>query len=132
MTAFLGAAVTTPGAARRTRLALDPRVRAKLEGLEGQAAAARAEVFRHGDLIEAERQRQVQLDQQYTSWEENYFYRTDKTAVDALHAERANCDEEIARLTAQRDAAQQRWQRLHRLVERCRLHLGLPASGGLS
>jgi hypothetical protein len=61
--------------------------------------------------------------------EANYFYRTDQADIAALHAERATCDEEIARLTGQRDAATRRWQGLHRLAERCRVHLGLPADG---
>jgi hypothetical protein len=126
----LGAAVTVPGAARRTRFALAAPVREKLERLEAQASSARAEVFRLGDLIDGERQRQVQLDQQYASFEANYFNRIDKADVDQLHAERATCDEEIAAVTVQRNAAQERWQQLARLAERCRVHLGLPASGG--
>jgi hypothetical protein len=126
----LGAAVGVPGAARRIRLALDPRVRAKLERLESQASSARAEVFRLGDLIDAERQRQAELDHRYATLEANYLFRADKAEVDAIAAERATCDEEIAALTVQRNAAQERWQRLARLAERCRVHLGLPASGG--
>jgi len=125
----LAAAVTVPGQARRTRLALDPPVRRKLERLESSAAAAQAEVFRLGDLIDGERQRHVALDQRYAALEANYLSRADKAEVDALSAERIICDEEIAQLTAQRDVAQQRWQQLNRLAERCRVHLGLPADG---
>jgi cell division protein FtsB len=124
-----GARVGSLDQTRRTRLALDPPVRRKLERLESSAAAARAEVFRLGDLIDGERQRHVALDQRYAALEANYLSRADKAEVDALSAERTICDEEIAQLTAQRDVAQQRWQQLNRLAERCRVHLGLPADG---
>jgi hypothetical protein len=107
-------------------------VRAKLERIEAAASSARAEVFRLGDLIDGERQRQVELDQQYAALEANYLSRADKAEVEALRAERATCDEEIAAFTVQRNAAQERWQRLARLAERCRLFVGLPASGGRS
>ena len=50
-----------PGYARHTRLALDPRIRQKLERLEARAAAAYAEVLRLGDLLEGERRHDQEL-----------------------------------------------------------------------
>src|SRR5262245_42267053 len=61
-----------PGYARRTRLNLDPRIRAKLERIEAQAAAARAEVLRLGELLDGERQREVEFAQTERTWAANY------------------------------------------------------------
>jgi hypothetical protein len=123
--AVLGQRPDQAGAARRTRLALPPAVRAKLESIEQQVAGARAEVFRLTDLLAGERDEQQRLARIEATWKANYYRNVSKDDVEALRLDHAAADREIARLEGLRDAAQQRYQRLGALADGCRRYLGV-------
>jgi hypothetical protein len=124
----LGATPEPPGFTRRTRLALDPRIRTKLDRLEALAAAARSEVFRIGDLFDAERQHLQELVGTERTWQANYSHHVTAAMRDQLHADQAANEAEQQRLASQRDAAQARWQQLARVAEAARAFLRLPAT----
>jgi hypothetical protein len=124
-----GGTPVVPGLGRRTRLALPPAARRKLDRLEALAAAARSESFRLGELLEAERDHQRALAGTEATWAANYF--RDVTAADRerLAVDRQASAQEMATLQAQRQGAAERWTRSTRLVEHCRAYLGLPRHG---
>ena len=137
---------TAPGYAARVRAALPPAARAKLESIEADALAALALARTHADRltdgVEEQRRVSTRLDELRAmhpsllpgSWIANpkagprartWIPAAGDNVAD-LERDLERVTDEVARLTAQRDAAQARWQSLGRLATACRRHLGLP------
>jgi hypothetical protein len=107
-TDYANGLVFIPGAARDAegRAALDPRIRRKLEQLELDSDVALALSRTLADRVRDAEGERVRLEAQREML-------------------RANPDDDLARLRASRDAAQDRWQALAQLAERARTYLGL-------
>jgi hypothetical protein len=137
--------LTVPGAARRTRAALPPAVRAKLERLELEAETARVRPRTLNDQVVATRDEQQRLGRRLDELRATHptlrpgSWVPDRSAgptgrrwqpavgdnLDDLEREVEQFTGELERLTRERDAAHERWTALGQLVARCRTYLGL-------
>jgi hypothetical protein len=139
--------LAVPGAARRARQALPPTVRRKLEAMELDAETARVRAQTLNDQARAVRDEEQRLGRRLAELRETHptlhpgqwvrdpsrgpTARTWQPAVgdnlDDLARDLEETAAECARLSGERDLAQERWTRLGQLAERCRAYLGVPA-----
>jgi hypothetical protein len=136
---------TVPGAAKRTRAALPPLVREKLEHIEVEAETARVRARTLTDQVRAAHDEQQRLERRREElrvtaptlhpgqWvPDRQLGPTGRKWVPAIDD---NLDDlqrtvdqmttDLERLTRERDQAQERWNALGQLVARCRAYLGL-------
>ena len=124
----LGRVAGIAGHRDRVRGGLEPRVRRKLELLEDLEAAALATSRSLAERVVVAVRERTQAEQDARFLEEQGRFGRNiggLGGIDDLRERLAVRTAEAARLTVARDAAQEKWTNLRRLLESCYRYLGL-------